>query len=50
MGQTVPTYQALAPSVFQPVDQHGQDGVQDVIEAFARVFRQKAQNETSVLL
>jgi len=50
MGQTVLACQALAPPVFPPVNQPGHDGVQDVIEAFASVFRQKAQDEISVLL
>src|SRR5438093_11700571 len=33
-----------------PVDQRRQNGVQDVIEMFAHVFRQESQDQISVLL
>jgi hypothetical protein len=37
-------------ALFPPVNQCGQNRVQNVIQMFARVFRQKAQDEISVLL
>ena len=45
-----PAYRGSATPAVLPVDQRGEDSIQDDIEVFADVFRQEAQDEISGLL